>query len=145
MKMEFVFSIFKMVSVLFLGFLALNCFTEFGSNAQLLPETEVQTLQTVFSKLQHPNATTISRTLCNESSWNYNVTKLVQSSIACNCSDRNNTICHVTQILIKGHNLTGVLPSELGNLTHLQVIDLTRNYLNGSIPSNLSQLSLTSL
>ena len=38
--MGFVFSIFKVVSVLFLGFLALNCFTEFGSNAQLLPETE---------------------------------------------------------------------------------------------------------
>ncbi|XVF79025.1 hypothetical protein PTKIN_Ptkin14bG0186300 [Pterospermum kingtungense] len=144
--MGFVFSVFKMVSVLFLGFLALNCFTEFGSNAQLLPEAEAQTLRTVFSKLQHSNANTINRTLCNDSSWNYNVTKLVQSSIGCNCSDGNNTICHVTQILIKGHNLTGVIPPEIGNLTHLQEIDLTRNYLNGSIPSSLSQLSaLTSL
>ncbi|XP_022717347.1 probable LRR receptor-like serine/threonine-protein kinase At1g53440 isoform X1 [Durio zibethinus] len=143
--MGFVCSILKMVSVLFLVFLALNCFTEFGSNAQLLPETEAQTLQTVLSKLQHPNATLISRTTCNESSWNYDVAKLVESSIACNCSDGNDTICHVTQILIKGHNLTGILPSELGNLTHLEVIDLTRNYLNGSIPSSLSQLPLTNL
>ncbi|XVF18539.1 hypothetical protein REPUB_Repub11eG0031000 [Reevesia pubescens] len=143
--MGFVFSLSKVVSVLFLGFLAFNCFTEFGSNAQLLPQTEVQILRTVFAKLQHPNATTISRTLCNESSWNYNVIRLVESRIVCNCSDGNNTICHVTQILIKSHNLTGTLPSELGNLTHLQVIDLTRNYLNGSIPSSLSQLPLTSL
>ncbi|KAB2043831.1 hypothetical protein ES319_D01G046600v1 [Gossypium barbadense] len=143
--MGFVFSIVKVVSVLFLGFLALNCFTEFGSNAQLLPESEVQTLQTVFSKMQHPNASTIDRTLCTGSSWNYTTTDLVESHIVCNCSDGNNTICHVTQILIKGHNLTGILPPELGNLTHLEVIDLTRNYLNGSLPSNLSQLPLTSL
>ncbi|KAK8603156.1 hypothetical protein V6N13_085349 [Hibiscus sabdariffa] len=143
--MGFVFSAFKLVSVLFLGVLALNCFTEFGSNAQLLPEPEVRTLQTVFSKLQHPNAGTIGRNLCNDSSWNYNRSKLVESRIECNCSDGNKTICHVTQILIKGHNLPGILPPELGDLTHLEVIDLTRNYLNGSIPSTLSQLSLTSL
>ncbi|OMO74701.1 hypothetical protein CCACVL1_16524 [Corchorus capsularis] len=140
--MGFVFSVSKMVSVLFLGFLALNCFTGFGSNAQLLPETEVETLQTVFSKLQHPNATSISQTFCNETRWNYTIVdRLILSSVACDCSDGNNTICHVTQILIKGHNLTGILPPELGNLTHLQAIDFTRNYLNGSIPSSLSQLS----
>ncbi|KAE8683742.1 caffeic acid 3-O-methyltransferase-like [Hibiscus syriacus] len=156
--MGFVFSAFKMVSVLFLGVLALNCFTEFGSNAQLLPESEVRTLQTLFSKMQHPNAGTISRTLCSDSSWNYTITKLVESNIVCNCSDGNNTICHVTQILIKGHNLTGILPPDLGNLTHLELFylltyvivpllnnDLTRNYLNGSIPSTLSRLSLISL
>ncbi|KAK6270198.1 hypothetical protein POUND7_007303 [Theobroma cacao] len=156
--MGFVFSVFKMVCVLLLGFLALNCFTEFGSNAQLLPETEVQTLQTVFSKLQHPNATGISRTFCTEPGWNYTITELTESLIACNCSDGNNTVCHVTQILIKGHNMTGVIPPELGNLTHLEVIleknlaklpllnsDLTRNYLNGSIPSSLSRLPLANL
>ncbi|KAL4335422.1 hypothetical protein GQ457_07G015250 [Hibiscus cannabinus] len=143
--MGFVFCGFKTVSLLFLGFLALNCFTEFGSNAQVLPDTEVQTLQTVFSKLQHPNASRISQSLCSEISWNYTISDLVESRIACDCSDGNNTICHVTQILIKGHNLTGIIPPELGNLTHLQVIDLTRNYLNGSIPSSLSQLPLTNL
>ncbi|XVF04408.1 hypothetical protein REPUB_Repub05bG0079900 [Reevesia pubescens] len=143
--MEFVFSIFKMFSLFFLGFLVLICFTEFGSNAQLLPETEVQTLQTVLTKLKHPNATSISRSFCNESSWNYTVEPAVESGIECNCSDGNNTICHVTQILIKGHNLTGILPSELGNLTHLEVLDLTRNYLNGTIPSSLSRLPLVNL
>ncbi|KHG25891.1 hypothetical protein F383_04348 [Gossypium arboreum] len=106
--------------------------------------------------MQHLNASTIDRTLCTDSSWNYTTTDLVESHIVCNCSDGNNTICHVTQILIKGHNLTGILPPELGNLTRLEVIkylaefpllnsDLTRNYLNGSLPSSLSQLPLTSL
>ncbi|KAK8643717.1 hypothetical protein V6N13_013000 [Hibiscus sabdariffa] len=134
-----------MASLLFLGFLGLNCFTEFGSNAQVLPDIEVQTLQTVFSKLQHPNASRISQSFCSEISWNYTISDLIESRIACDCSDGNNTICHVTQILIKGHNLTGIIPPELGNLTHLQVIDLTRNYLDGSIPSSLSQLPLTNL
>ncbi|KAL4271707.1 hypothetical protein GQ457_13G004670 [Hibiscus cannabinus] len=143
--MGFVCSVFKLVSVLFLGVLALDCFTEFGSSAQLLPESEVRTLRTVFSKMQHPNAGTVSRALCSDSSWNFTIATVVESGIVCNCSDGNNTICHVTQILIKGHNLTGILPPELGNLTHLEVIDLTRNYLNGSIPSSLSQLPLTSL
>ncbi|XP_021287456.1 probable LRR receptor-like serine/threonine-protein kinase At1g53430 [Herrania umbratica] len=143
--MGFVFSVFKMVCVLLLGFVALNCFTEFGSNAQLLPETEVQTLRTVFSKLQHPNATGISETLCTETGWNYTSSELTESLIACNCSDGNNTICHVTQILIKGHNMTGVIPPEFGNLTHLEMIDLTRNYLNGSIPSSLSRLPLANV
>ncbi|MFQ6640983.1 hypothetical protein Gotur_014911 [Gossypium turneri] len=109
--------------------------------------------------MQHPNASRISPTFCGETSWNYTISDLVESSIACDCSDANNTICHVTQILIKGHNLTGILPSELGNLTRLQVVnvgsylstfpllnsDLTRNYLNGSIPSSLSNLPLTNL
>ncbi|MBA0866272.1 hypothetical protein Goshw_019541 [Gossypium schwendimanii] len=95
--------------------------------------------------MQHPNASRISPTFCSETSWNYTISDLVESSIACDCSDANNTICHVTQILVKGHNLTGILPSELGNLTRLQVVDLTRNYLNGSIPSSLSNLPLTNL
>ncbi|KHG20508.1 hypothetical protein F383_03730 [Gossypium arboreum] len=95
--------------------------------------------------MQHPNASRISPTFCSETSWNYTTSDLVESSIACDCSDANNTICHVTQILIKGHNLTGILPSELGNLTRLQVVDLTRNYLNGSIPSSFSNIPLTNL
>ncbi|XVE63335.1 hypothetical protein DITRI_Ditri07aG0011900 [Diplodiscus trichospermus] len=143
--MGFVFCIFKMVSVLFLGFLALNCFTEFGSNAQLLPEDEVQTLRTVFSKLRHPNANTISRTSCNDMLWNYYSSEPVRSSIYCNCSDGNNTICHVNEIYIDGLNSSRSIPSEFGNLTHLEVIVLTRNHLNGPIPSSLSQLPLTTL
>ncbi|KAG8492166.1 hypothetical protein CXB51_009600 [Gossypium anomalum] len=95
--------------------------------------------------MQHPNASRISPAFCSETSWNYTTSDLVESSIACDCSDANNTICHVTQILIKGHNLTGILPSELGNLTRLQVVDLTRNYLNGSIPSSFSNIPLSNL
>ncbi|KAK9025585.1 hypothetical protein V6N11_038448 [Hibiscus sabdariffa] len=138
--MGFVCSVFKMVSVLFLGVLALDCFTEFGSSAQLLPESEVRTLRTVFSKMQHPNAGTVSRALCSDSSWNFTIATVVESGIVCNCSDGNNTICHVTQILIKGHNLTGILPPELGNLTHLEVMSLLGNRLSGPIPGEIGDI-----
>ncbi|TYG71411.1 hypothetical protein ES288_D05G393800v1 [Gossypium darwinii] len=91
--------------------------------------------------MQHPNASRISPTFCSETSWNYTISDLVESSIACDCSDANNTICHVTQILIKGHNLTGILPSELGNLTRLQVVSLLGNRLSGPIPPEIGDIS----
>ncbi|KAL6314409.1 hypothetical protein AAG906_022492 [Vitis piasezkii] len=37
------------------------------------------------------------------------------------------------------------MPDEFGNLTYLQEIDLTRNYLNGSIPTSLAQIPLVTL
>ncbi|KAL3619772.1 hypothetical protein CASFOL_034684 [Castilleja foliolosa] len=39
---------------------------------------------------------------------------------------------HCTEL--RGLNLTGTLPVEFVNLTYLREIDLTRNYLNGTIP-----------
>ncbi|KVH93122.1 Leucine-rich repeat-containing protein [Cynara cardunculus var. scolymus] len=46
---------------------------------------------------------------------------------------------------LKGLNLTGVLPEEFANLTFLQEIDLSRNYINGTIPARFGQLPLTIL
>ncbi|KAL3617752.1 hypothetical protein CASFOL_038073 [Castilleja foliolosa] len=40
----------------------------------------------------------------------------------------------LTCIELRGLNLTGTLPVEFVNLTYLREIDLTRNYLNGTIP-----------
>ncbi|GLT38033.1 hypothetical protein SLA2020_123040 [Shorea laevis] len=143
--MGFVFSTVKMVSVLVFSLVALNCLVGFGSYAQLLPEAEVQTLQTIFRKLQHNNVT-VSQTSCTDGGWNdTNLGNDILSNITCDCSDGNNTICHVTNMELKGLNLTGILPSEFGNLTHLKEIDLTRNYLNGTIPSSFSNLPLVNL
>ncbi|CAA6665667.1 unnamed protein product [Spirodela intermedia] len=36
---------------------------------------------------------------------------------------------------MRAANLTGVLPEEFGRLSHLSWIDLSRNYINGSIPA----------
>ncbi|KAK4727383.1 hypothetical protein R3W88_032300 [Solanum pinnatisectum] len=41
--------------------------------------------------------------------------------------------------------MTGNLPPEFANLTHLRELDLSRNYLNGSIPSSYGQLRVSIL
>ncbi|GKV05084.1 hypothetical protein SLEP1_g17128 [Rubroshorea leprosula] len=105
----------------------------------MLPEAEVQTLQTIFRKLQHHNVT-VSQTSCTDGGWND-----IIGNITCNCSEGNNTMCHVTNIQLKRLNLAGILPPEFGNLTHLKEIDLTQNYLNGTIPSSFSKLPLVIL
>ncbi|XP_021814907.1 probable LRR receptor-like serine/threonine-protein kinase At1g53430 [Prunus avium] len=140
--MGFVISTSKIVFALALGFLALNCFTGFESNAQLLPLEEVRTLGTISTKL-HNTLWNINRSSCqNGGSGFYRYfTNNILSNVTCNCSFANNT-CHVTNIELKGLNLTGVIPDEFGNLTHLEEIDLTRNYINGSIPASLSRAPL---
>ncbi|KAI3457607.1 hypothetical protein Pfo_014270 [Paulownia fortunei] len=116
------------------------------SAAQLLPQDEVQVLQTISSKLQN-NYWNLSRSSCIEASG-FNMTiwaGKIYSSVACDCSFNSNTVCHVTNIQLKGLNLTGSLPVEFVNLSHLQEIDLSRNYLNGSIPTIFGQLRLVAL
>ncbi|KAK3025478.1 hypothetical protein RJ639_041559 [Escallonia herrerae] len=81
----------KLVCLLLFVPLVLDCFSGFGSVAQLLPEEEESINQ------------------------------------------------------LKGLNLTGVLPAEFANLTYLREIDLSRNYINGSIPTTFGQLRITTL
>ncbi|XP_059662762.1 probable LRR receptor-like serine/threonine-protein kinase At1g53430 isoform X2 [Cornus florida] len=122
--------------------LVLNCFIEFRSVAQLLPDEEVQALETISTKLQI-NYWNINQTFCSGGNFlNVIVSGSILSNVTCNC---NNTVCHVTNIQLKGLNLAGELPAEFANLSHLQEIDLTRNYINGSIPSSFSRLPLTIL
>ena len=47
----------------------------------------------------------------------------------------------VTRLVLKGNNLSGYLPPELGNLTHLRELRLYSNRLTGSIPSTLGNLT----
>ena len=47
----------------------------------------------------------------------------------------------VTSLVLERNNLSGNLPSELGNLTNLQRLVLYRNALSGKIPSELGNLT----
>ncbi|KAF8391185.1 hypothetical protein HHK36_023487 [Tetracentron sinense] len=141
--MESVHAISKPFSAILLVFLLFNCFGVFRSNAQLLPEDEVQTLQEISTKLKNPYWNVTTR-FCSEGS-SYIKTKDIFSNVTCDCSQNSSNVCHVTHILLKRLNLTGVIPEEFGNLSFLQEIDLSRNYLNGSIPSSLARLNLTIL
>lgn len=44
-------------------------------------------------------------------------------------------------LVLRENGHVGPIPSELGNLTHLRVLDLHKNNLNGSIPVSLGQVT----
>jgi hypothetical protein len=46
----------------------------------------------------------------------------------------------VTQIALDNNNLTGIIPSSIGNLVDLQSLILTGNQLSGSLPSSIGNL-----
>ncbi|KAJ6967324.1 hypothetical protein NC652_004776 [Populus alba x Populus x berolinensis] len=126
----------KTFSVLVSGFVVLNCFAvdKFGSHAQC------KFFKNISNKLNISNWAPINQTSCNSTQWKHTIDSKTQSIVTCNCTFENDSVCHVTNISVKGFNLNGVLPDELGDLPHLLEIDLTRNYINGTIPPRLAQL-----
>ncbi|KAJ9671361.1 hypothetical protein PVL29_025181 [Vitis rotundifolia] len=132
-------------SLLLLLFLGFFCFSEFTSHAQLIPEDEVQTLRTISSKLNNEHwKLNTGQTSCSEG-FNVTIAEDRYSNVTCNCTSNGGTVCHVVSIQLKGLDLNGTLPDEFGDLPYLQVLDLSRNYINGSIPASFGLLSLTNL
>nr|KYP42686.1 putative LRR receptor-like serine/threonine-protein kinase At1g53420 family [Cajanus cajan] len=81
-----------------------------------------------------------------ESNWTSSVqVKGFENAVTCNCLFANATICHVVSIVLKSQNLSGTLPSELVRLPYLQEIDLSRNYLNGTIPREWGSMKLVNI
>ncbi|KAL1349970.1 hypothetical protein HN51_026442 [Arachis hypogaea] len=150
MKVEFVMpTSSKNVKAFFIiVFLAFNCFQQFGSFAQLIPQDEVKVLQTISDKVKNLNWK-VTQNSCNVDGGfgkqEANLGSQVLRNITCNCSFNSNTLCHVTNIVLKGLNISGAIPDEFGNLTHLVELDLTRNYFNGSIPKSLANIPLANL
>ncbi|KAL1813019.1 hypothetical protein ACET3Z_023084 [Daucus carota] len=114
----------------------LMSFLFFVASAQTLPNDEVEALQEI--------ATILGKTdwkfgadSCNTTGSGGN------NSITCDC---DNTVCHVVAITFKRQNLAGKLPSsELLRLPSLQSLDLSRNYLNGSLPPEWGLSRLTNI
>ena len=48
----------------------------------------------------------------------------------------------VTGITLFNLSLTGTIPSSIGSLTSLQIMDLSYNRLNGTMPSSIGSLTL---
>ncbi|XP_040989135.1 probable LRR receptor-like serine/threonine-protein kinase At1g53430 [Juglans microcarpa x Juglans regia] len=136
----------KITYVLVLAISVLNCVTEFGTNAQPLAQNEVKALQAISTKLQNLNWR-IDENFCHDTSVNISNIDGIEtlSNVTCDCTLENGTVCGITSIQLKDLALSGVLPAEFGNLTNLIQLDLTRNYLNGSIPPSFAQLPLVNL
>ncbi|KAI4321798.1 hypothetical protein MLD38_035140 [Melastoma candidum] len=114
----------------------------FECNAQLLPQDEVDTLNTIAAKMNNAYWKVNQRSCSGGGGLNFSLSEDEKSNITCDCTFNQSTICHVTNIQLKELNLTGVFPAEFGNLTYLREIDLTRNYISGPIPTSLTQIGL---
>ncbi|KAM2043165.1 hypothetical protein ACFX1R_038369 [Malus domestica] len=63
------------------------------------------------------------------------------NTLVCNCSFSGN-VCHIQSIFLTGQDLDGVLPPALLKLPYLKQVNLARNYLSGSIPSEWNSTKL---
>ncbi|CAN1283428.1 Probable LRR receptor-like serine/threonine-protein kinase RFK1 [Linum perenne] len=71
--------------------------------------------------------------------------KDAENIVQCTCNNGSNTNCHVVRMVLKGHNLPGILPPQLVKLRYLREVDFAYNYLNGSIPDEWGSMGLTSI
>ncbi|XP_020239268.1 probable leucine-rich repeat receptor-like serine/threonine-protein kinase At3g14840 [Cajanus cajan] len=141
----------KNTQFLFLSLLLL-CFTSlsFGANTNTTQPEEVEALKDIGNTLGKKDWNTDIDPCSGKSPWTVaNTTKGVGDNVTvtCNCTIPGDNFCHVVSILLKSQNLPGMLPPELIRLPYLEEIDLTRNYLNGTIPSEWgsSKLRIISL
>ncbi|KAL6207224.1 hypothetical protein ACLB2K_024468 [Fragaria x ananassa] len=102
--------------------------------APLLPQNEVSTLTDVMIELGVKPRPSISSTYCTSPIPTYGI------SISCNCSDRQNTVCHITSISLNNIGLPTVIPEEVGALRYLSYLSLSNNKLQGPIPTTLGNL-----
>ncbi len=54
----------------------------------------------------------------------------------------DNMGCRVRRLDLKGNNLDGELPTELGKLTRLEFLELAQNSLSGVIPNEIQEITL---
>ncbi|KAI3457606.1 hypothetical protein Pfo_014269 [Paulownia fortunei] len=130
----------------FLRLLALIWLVGFASGAALLPADEVESLQVIARSLGKMDWNFSVDPCSGLSGWvTQNPVKGNENAVTCNCTFDNNTICHVVSIILKAQNLNGSVPRELVRLPFLQEIDLTRNYLNGTIPPEWGSMKLVNI
>ncbi|XP_006847778.2 probable LRR receptor-like serine/threonine-protein kinase At1g53430 isoform X1 [Amborella trichopoda] len=133
----------KIMNGILLVLLAFFCWEMLGSEAQSLPRSELNALRQIASKLGMMGNFNVDQ--CSSGGWKISTTEDREANVTCNCSFVSNTVCHIEMIFWKAQNLSGIIPEDFGNLTHLNVLDFSRNYLNGFIPEVLSGLPLVQL
>ncbi|CAN6690846.1 unnamed protein product [Malus baccata var. baccata] len=119
------------------------CFVTFASGAARLPNDEVQTLEAI--------AKTLGKTewdfsgdadpCSNQLPWaNRSALEGFENAITCNCSYKSSTVCHITSIDLTRNYLSGTIPPEWSSLP-LVNISLLGNRLTGSIPKELGDIT----
>ncbi|XP_050882803.1 probable leucine-rich repeat receptor-like serine/threonine-protein kinase At3g14840 isoform X2 [Lathyrus oleraceus] len=123
------------------------CVTAFGANT--IHPDEKKALKDIAKSLGKKDWNFDVDPCSNKPNWvTRPIPKILENNVTCDCSVAGDNFCHVVSIILKGQNLPGTLPPELTRLRYLQIIDLSRNYLNGTIPKqwgsmmNISKIAL---
>nr|CAB3446209.1 unnamed protein product [Digitaria exilis] len=112
----------------------------------LLPPQEVEALKGIANKLNKTDWDFSVDPCSGSGNWNKSDSDgLFISSVTCDCSFKNHTECHIIILELMRQNLTGVLPDEVVNLTYLQNLDLSRNFIQGTIPASWGDLPVYNL
>uniref|UniRef100_A0A0E0HBN2 non-specific serine/threonine protein kinase n=1 Tax=Oryza nivara TaxID=4536 RepID=A0A0E0HBN2_ORYNI len=86
----------------------------------------------------------ISGELCSgfatdKTDWDYYPN--INPFIKCDCTDSNNTLCHITRLNFRNNYLTGPIPPFIGKFTSMQYLSLSLNPLSGLLPKELGNLT----
>ncbi|XP_047955696.1 probable leucine-rich repeat receptor-like serine/threonine-protein kinase At3g14840 [Salvia hispanica] len=126
--------------------IALIWFVSLVSGAAVLPPDEVESLRVIARRLGKGDWNFSVDPCSGLSGWaTPNPIKGSENAVTCNCTFDNSTTCHITSIILKAQNLNGSVPREFIRLPFLQEIDLTRNYLNGTIPPEWGSMKLVNI
>ncbi|KAJ7981865.1 putative Kinase [Quillaja saponaria] len=143
--MKMIMATFSRFLLLLASLLIAFSFTGFALTT-LLPDDEVQALQDIAKTLGKTNWDFNIDPCSEQPPWfSANPQKGFENAVTCNCTFANSTVCHVVSIMLKAQSLPGTLPPELIRLPYLQEIDLSRNYLNGTIPREWGSLNLVNI
>ncbi|XP_062008977.1 probable LRR receptor-like serine/threonine-protein kinase At1g07650 [Rosa rugosa] len=137
-----------LLAYLIFSFTAFFFPASFGQAATAkLQSQEVNALKEIAKKLGKKDWDFGKDPCTGEGNWRVFVDgmKSFESSVTCDCSFNNNSSCHVVSIALKAQNLTGTLPPEFSKLHYLKVLDVSRNLLTGSIPSQWATMQLEEL
>ncbi|KAF8028850.1 hypothetical protein BT93_E1500 [Corymbia citriodora subsp. variegata] len=128
--------------------LVLVCTVHFAAASTLLPDDEVDALREIGKTLQKTDWDFDVDPCGVEGGWGDNkVIDETSDAVTCqNSSDaNNNTVSHVISIVLKEQSLGGTLPPQLFRLPSLQNFNVTRNYLNGTIPKEWGSTKLRNI
>ncbi|XP_052177839.1 probable leucine-rich repeat receptor-like serine/threonine-protein kinase At3g14840 isoform X2 [Diospyros lotus] len=121
------------------------CFPVFASQANLT-HSEVEVLELIGATLGKEDWDFSVDPCGGEKGWaTLNPSNGFENAVTCDCSFSNNTVCHVISIVLKQQGLSGTLPQDLVRLPYFQKIDLTRNYLSGTIPPEWGTMNLVNI
>ncbi|KAG2717719.1 hypothetical protein I3760_03G189500 [Carya illinoinensis] len=145
--MAAVFAIPKLLLALVVFYTTMLSLATFGLAATAkLHSDEVEVLKKIGKKLGKKDWDFGIDPCSGEGNWQrLGERKGFESNVTCDCTFNGNSSCHVVNIALKAQNLSSTLPPEFSKLHYLKQLDLSRNYLTGSVPSQWATMHLVDL